>query len=135
MQGQRPYKIMPGDNIIVYRRESNGNAYYKAMITKTTQDGTKERFYKELRFRKGVDLPNKTMIKIKTMFEDVRNNPKDTYTPIWCLVILDFEIVDNPYEKYDKKDIINNYNNATNVNEEVDNFLQEIEDENIEMPW
>lgn len=129
----RPYKIMLGDSIIVYRTEYNNNVYYKTMITKKKQDNTKERFYKEIRFRKGVNLPNKSMIKIKNMFEDVRNNPKDAYNPIFSLVILDFDIVENPF---DKSEAITSYNNNA-LSEEIDDsyFADVANEEDIETPW
>ena len=134
MQEKRPYKIMIGDNIIVYRNDVNGNAYYKAMLTKTKQDGTKARFYKDLRFRNGVNLQNKTMIKINNMFEDVRENPKDKFNPIFSLVILDFEVVENPF---DKNTAINTYNSEINKEEIDDSYFANAanQQEEIETPF
>lgn len=134
MQEKRPYKIMLGDNIIVYRNDVNGNVYYKTMVSKTNRDGTKARFYKDLKFKSGVNLQNKTMIKINNMFEDIRENPKDKYNPIFYLVILDFEIVENPF---DKNNAINTYNNEINKEEIDDSYFADVanQQEEIETPF
>lgn len=128
---KRHYKIEPGDNLVVYRQDINGISYYKAMVTKTNQDGTKSRFYKEIRFKKGVAVANKTMIKVNDFFEDVRQNPRDKYNPIFSLVILDFEIVENPF---DKSSAISNYNNNQN-NEIDDSYFADVANEEIETPF
>lgn len=130
---ERHYKVEVGDTIIVYKSEILNNVYYKTMITKKNQDGTKTRFYKDLKFRSGVNLENKTAIKINSMFEDVRPNPKDKYNPIYFLVILDFEIVENPF---DKNDAIKTYNNEVNDKEVDDSYFADVANENeIETPW
>lgn len=120
---RRVYKIEEGDIITVYRQDFNNNIYYKAMISKKNQDGTKERFYKELHFKKDVLLEDKTVIRIISMFEDVRKNPKDSYNPIYNLFIKDFEIT----ERQDTVDAINEYKLNTVLNDENinidDNFL------------
>lgn len=128
---KRHYKIEPGDNLVVYRQDINGISYYKAMVTKTNQDGTKSRFYKEIRFKKGVAVANKTMIKVNDFFEDVRQNPRDKYNPIFSLVILDFNIMENPF---DKNTAISNYNNNQN-NEIDDSYFADVANEAIETPF
>ena len=130
---KRHYKVEPGDNLVIYRQDINGISYYKAMVTKTNQDGTKSRFYKELRFKKGVEIANKTMIKVNDFFEDIRQNPRDKYNPIFSLVILDFEIVENPF---DKTTAISNYNNNQN-NEIDDSYFADVanQEEEIETPF
>ena len=128
---KRHYKVEPGDNLVVYRQDINGISYYKTMVTKTNQDGTKSRFYKEIRFKKGVEITNKTMIKVNDFFEDIRQNPRDKYNPIFSLVILDFEVLENPF---DKTTAISNYNNNQN-NEIDDSYFADVANEEIETPF
>lgn len=129
---KRHYKIEPGDNIYVYRNQVGDNVFYKTMVSNTNKDGTKARFYKEIKFKSGVSLDNKTLIKVNEFFECVRNNPNDKYNPIFYLLILDFDILENPF---DKNDAIYNYNN--NQNNEIDDsyFANVANQEEIETPF
>lgn len=124
---KHPYKVMIGDEIMVFRSEFNGKAFYKAQFTKTNWDKTKSKFYKELRFKKGVDLPNNTLIKVVDMFEDVRENKNDKYNPIWSLFITEFEYMDKP--DIDKGEAISNYNNQIN---EDDDFFADVKQTEID---
>ena len=105
-----PYKIMPNDEIMVWRSEYGNNIFYKTQIVKTNYDKTKTKFYKNLRFAKGTDIPNGTLIKVIDMFEDVRENKADKYNPIWELFIKSYEIIES--KEYDKSSAIEEYNNA-----------------------
>lgn len=136
---KRCYKIMPGDKVIVYRHEGNYGPSYKVMITKTKMDGTKAKFYKDIKFRKGVEVENRTLIKINQMLEDVRENPKDPYHPIYSLVILDFEVLEKPFDSFQNKEnnssIISKYNNSEDLEIDDSYFSNPENEENVETPW
>jgi hypothetical protein len=129
---KHPYKIEIGDEIMVFRNEYSGYVYYKAMIQKKNYDNTKDIFYKPLYFRKGVNLEDRTIIKIKDMFEDVRKNPKDKYTPIWSLFILDFDIMPNQVK--DKSSAIEEYNNQVN-SVDIDDVFADVAISDDDLPF
>ena len=112
------YKVEIGDEIIVYKTESNNNVFYNTMVQKKNYDGTKTKFYKNLKFRKGVDLLSGSKIRIIDMFEDVRENPKDKYSPIWSLFILDFVEIKN--EELEKEQAVKEYQNNLSLSENPD---------------
>lgn len=114
------YKIMAGKEYMVFRTENAGRVYYKIQISKKNFDGTKEVGYKNIKFKRGIELEDRTIIIPKAGFEDFYN--KDKYTTIFTLVITDFDIVPNPV--VDTANAINNYNNQISQ-EEVDNFFNE----------
>lgn len=110
------YKIMPNDDVMVFKNEYGGNIFYKVRITKKNYDNTKSYFYKNVRFKKDVELEDRTIIKILDMFEDVRENKNDKYNAIWELFITDFEIL--PNEVKDKASAIENFNNRYDIDDE-----------------
>jgi len=93
----KPYKIMPGDEVVVYRDDivSNNTSYtfYHCKIKQKQKDNSDKWYKKELGFKNGVDIPNGTRIKILKMSEKVRENPKDRYNAIWGVFIYDYEVV------------------------------------------
>lgn len=93
---KKTYKVNLGDTIVVRRTdvETEGKifSFYYTTVAKKEYGSTK--YYKKiLKFKKGISLKDKTTIKINDMFEDAMMNKKDRYNAIWCLVILDFEII------------------------------------------
>ena len=102
------YKIVAGKDYMVFRSEYNGKIFYNIQVSKKNYDGTKEVAYKSIRFKQGVDVPDRTIIIPKAGFEDFYK--KDKYTTIFTLVITDFEIKEN--KELDKSSAIEEYNNA-----------------------
>lgn len=120
------YKIMADKEYMVFRSETAGKVFYKIQVSKKNYDGTKEVGYKNIKFKRGVELEDRTIIIPKAGFEDFYN--KDKYTTIFTLVITDFDIVANPV--VNTADAINNYNNQINQ-EEVDSFFKDQEESNV----
>lgn len=87
-------KIEAGKKYRVFRNDVGENAYYRISISQTKVDGSKERFYEKVTFKKGVVLDNQTDIIIKKAYENVMANTKDEYNPIFYLFITDFDIVE-----------------------------------------
>ena len=60
-------KIEPDRKYRVWKKTINDIHYYKIQITQKNYDGTSEKYYQEIRFKKGVEVPNQCDIKIKTL--------------------------------------------------------------------
>lgn len=110
------YKIDTKHNYKIYSQEYNGVKYYKIMIQKKNYDGTKTNFYKQVRFVKCKGPDDGEIIRIKKGFEDVRENKNDRYNPIWELVIMEYEVVQN--DVVDEKQAFAEFQNNLKENEE-----------------
>lgn len=92
-----PYRINIGDEIKVNRFDvvKNDKIYplYWTTISKK-EFGNKVYYRKSLRFKKEDNIKDGTKIKILNMFEDAMKNHKDSFNPIWCLFILEYEVVE-----------------------------------------
>lgn len=97
-----PYKINIGDEVKVhrfdYQKEKVVIPLYWVTILKK-EFGRKTFYRKMLKFRKDVSIKDGTIIRINDMFEDAMVNSKDKYNAVWCLFILDFDIVEEPDEE------------------------------------
>lgn len=123
---KRHYKVEPGDIFIVYRNDiTKGDrtyTFYKIRIQKKKYDGTKETYYKNVAFKKDVELKDKTKIKIIDFFEDVFSRPNDKYNANWTLFITEFEEISNEEDKIMAIDEFNSLMDTSDV---------EISDEDI----
>lgn len=92
---QRIYtKLQAGKKYRIFKTVYNDNIYYKIQLTQTNYEGTKDKFYVGVQFKKGVVLDNETDIILKTVYQNYRKNPKDQYNWIDYYVVTDFEIVE-----------------------------------------
>ena len=105
----RPYKLMEGDSVYVRRNDivsKNGKPYvfYSINLAQKNSEGKKDYFKKEVYFKTGVELNDKTKIKVLNMYERARENGKDKYHPIWGIFINEFEVIEEPnyFEEEDK---------------------------------
>lgn len=73
----------------VYRYEHDGKVAYTVGASKKKQDGTYENGYKPVRFRKEIDLQNKTDIIVKEGWEDFFIKDNKTH---WYFFINKFEM-------------------------------------------
>lgn len=112
-------KIEAGRKVRVFKNTYNDTNYYRVQIQQKNYDDTKDIFYVNLQFKKGVELDNETDIIIKTAFENCRKNPKDQYNPIYYLVVTDFEIVERQ-EKIEEKAFEKFQDNLANADDEFD---------------
>lgn len=112
-------KIEPDRKYRVWKKTYNDVNYYKIMIQQKNYDETVDKFYEEVRFKKGVEVPNESDIIIKTAYENCRKNPKDEYNPIFYLSITDFEIVES--QEQIQKNALDEFNDAMD-DIEIDEF-------------
>ena len=109
----KPYKVMPGDEIIVHRddivKDENQYTFYSVKFKKKTKDGKELWRKKNLVFDMDTDLLDGSTIKVLNFYEDSRENPKDKYNPIWLLRILDYEVVVDARAYRDEQEEIASY--------------------------
>lgn len=85
------------DNKMVFRRDTEYGTFYSIGISKKNIDGNYENSYIDVRFKKGIEIENKTRINILNSFlsfylktdSDGYNNTK------YYIVINEFEYSDN----------------------------------------
>lgn len=115
------HKIEAGKKYRVWKKTTNDVNYYSIQATQKNYNGTTDKFYLAVQFKKGVELTNGTDIIIHCAYENLRNNPKDQYNPIYYLVITDFEIVER--QEQIEEQALNDYNNAIDEVSIDDDFL------------
>ena len=116
VEGKIYRKIEPGRKYRVWKKTFNDVDYYKIKVQQKNYDGTTDYFYQEVKFKKGVSLPNETDIRIKEAYENCRKNPKDEYNAITYLVITDFVRCDS--QEQITKEALNEFNETM---DEIDN--------------
>lgn len=118
---------------MIFRQEYNSKIFYKVQITKKNFDGTEIKSYMPVTFKKGVELDNKSIIKIKKAIENWYPDKNNKYENHYFYNIIEFQLVKN--EKLEKEqaldafqaDLANRGNNSfIDFGDEVtidDNFL------------
>lgn len=97
---QRIYtKLQAGKKYRVFKSMYQDRTFYKVQVTQNNYDGTKEKLYIGVQFKKNIELKNETDIIIYTAYQNYRKNPKDSYNWIEYYVITDFEIVESQEQK------------------------------------
>lgn len=104
------YKIEAGKKYRVFKTVFDDKVYYRIQISQKMYDGTTKKWYKQIVFKKGINLDNETDIIIHEAYENLRENKNDSYNPVSYLTITDFEIVErqeqieeNAYLDYQNK--------------------------------
>lgn len=117
------HKLEVNQKIRVFKTTWNDQNYYKFQVTQNNYDKTKSKFYINLQFKKGVDLPNESDIIVKAFVENMRENKKDPYNPIHYYQINKFELCEN--EEQMVQDAYDEFreNLDTNEVEITDDFL------------
>jgi hypothetical protein len=88
-------KLQVGKRYRVFKTVFNDKIFYKVQLTQANYEGTKDKFYVGIQFKKGIVLDNETDIIIHTAYQNYRKNLKDPYNWIDYYVITDFEIVES----------------------------------------
>lgn len=89
------HKLEVNQKIRVFKTTWNDQNYYKFLVTQKNYDGTSSKFYINLQFKKGVDLPNESDIIVKQFVENLRENKADKYNPIHYYQINKYELCEN----------------------------------------
>lgn len=109
----RSYKIEVGDKIKIHRKDINGRPIYSTRVKQKLLDGTMRYFSKTLNFKSDVNIVDGEIILIKKMFENIRENPKDPYNPIFSLFILDFDKIKS--KSSEEEQAINEYKSYVEI--------------------
>lgn len=88
----------------MYRQDRSGFTFYKISVQKKLADGQKVYDYIPVTFKKGVELPDKTTIKIKQAFENIVYRKEDVkhWYPMLSIHINEFEIIDDKIDAYNQ---------------------------------
>ena len=87
-------------NKMIFRRDNDYGSFYSIGLSKKNEDGSYENGYLDVRFKKSIELENKTKINInesQLSFYKKNNGEYDTTVPY--IFINDFEIVDSDSEE------------------------------------
>jgi len=88
--------------IMIFRNEYDGNVYYKTSLSKKDINGNYINGYIQCKFKKGVEIENKTNIYIKKAFLSFYNKNDATIPYIF---ISEFETIDEVIEKTQTKSV------------------------------
>lgn len=77
--------------VMIFRYEGNYGATYSIGLSKKDKDGKYENGYFNCKFKNGVDIPNKTKIKIKNAWLTFNQKDKKTYPYIF---ISDYDLAE-----------------------------------------
>lgn len=106
----------------IFRKEYKNSVFYKVGLSRKKQDGMFENGYVDIRFKKGIELKNKTQIYLKDAFLSFYLT-KDKHT-IPYIFVLDYELVADTIEKSKQE--------TTSIKlEDIDVS----EDDNFELPF
>ena len=123
------YKIKPDHSYIVFRQEYNGGTHYKIPLIKTNANGEKTYGYKEVKFKKGISLDDRSIIVIRKAFEDFYVKNKNTIT---LLCILEFDL--RPNKERETENALNNYRlnlNNSDYDIKTDEYMIENDDDDL----
>lgn len=116
------YKIMADKKYRVFVNVFNGKKFYKIQVTQKELDGQTKKYYKQVTFKKDIELDNETDIEIQEAYENLYANKNDKYNPISVLNITKFRIL----PKDEKQKAYDEYYNSYNNDDEItisDDFL------------
>lgn len=123
------YKIMPNKKYRIWRKDFNGQTFYNIRVSQKQYDDSTKYYYIPVTFKKGVEVPNETDIKIIKAIENIRENKNveekvRPYNGIMSYLITEFEIVER--QEQIESQALDEYNTTLEENEEVeisDSFL------------
>lgn len=92
-------EIISNKEEMVFRKDYNGKPSYSLGLSKKDKDGKYINGYVKVNFKKGVELDNKSKIKIKNAWLDFYKDNEKTMPTVF---INEFEIVENG-EKQEEK--------------------------------
>lgn len=125
-------EILSDKNEIIFRKDYNGKPSYSLGLSKKNKDGEFINGYIKVNFRKGVDLNNKTKIKIKNGWLDFY---KDEDKTVPTLFIDEFVIVSEGTEEHKSEEVYSS-NPFEDFNERIKSEIgQQIEISPDDLPF
>lgn len=112
----------------VFRKDYEGRAYYKVGISKKDQNGNYINGYLDVRFKKDVELEDRTNIYIKKAWIDFYLKDKKTIPYVF---INEFETVDQTIDRIHKENETTNPKEMTFTDKELSMF-DNVEEDDLE---
>lgn len=109
-------EIVSSKEEMVFRKDYNGKPSYSLGLSKKDKDGKFVNGYIKVNFKKGVELNNKSKIKIKNAWIDFY---KDNEKTIPTIFINEFDIIEQP-----AKEVANSGKKEANPFEEYGNSIK-----------
>lgn len=81
------------DQAMIFRKDTDDKTFYSTTISKKKPDGEYENAYIRIDFKKGTDIPHKTIINITNGWLTFYVKDK---IPQWYVFCNEYEIVDKP---------------------------------------
>lgn len=113
---------------IIFRQEKDNKRFYSIGLSRKDQNGNYINGYMTAVFKKDVDVPNKTKIKIKEAWLGFNVKDKKTYPHIF---INDFEVVEEPTKEV-AKNPFEEFGETIKTNSDIG---QQIEIEDSDLPF
>lgn len=110
------YKINTFNQYIVYKTSYGGRDYYKIGFEKKNKDGTKTKFYRNLKFVNCEPPEDRDKIRIKKGFEDNYIDPKNKYNDVCVICVMDYELFKD--EEKMKEEAFENFHRTIEENED-----------------
>ncbi len=109
-------KVISDRHEVIYRNDYEGKAYYKIKLAKKDENGNWQNGYMTCRFRKDVELQDKSHIEIKDAWLDFYLKDKNTVPYIF---INDFELSGvKQNNQEEKKDPFAEFGEQINIEDE-----------------
>ena len=97
---EKKMEIVSNKEEMIFKKEFNGRPVYSMGISKKNKDGNYEKGYITVNFKEGIDLPNKSKIRIKQAWLNFYLKDKQTIPTIF---INDYELIkedENPFKEF-----------------------------------
>lgn len=92
-------KVREGFTYMVFRNDRNGKTFYKIGVTQKDFDGQQKTHYVPVMFKQGVEVADRTKIKINTAIENLYTKGYDV---IFSYRITDFENLSESIQEYEE---------------------------------
>ena len=108
-------EIVSNKNEMIFRKDFDGGVRYSIGLSRKNQDGSYTRGYMTVSFRNGVELENKTQIRIKSAWLDFCKD-KDNKTIPYIFV--------NEFEKVGEKDPFEEFGQTITTKSKIEEQLE-----------
>lgn len=112
------YRVNTTNKYIVFKSSYGGKDFYKIRLEKKQQDGSKLKFYRNLKFVHCEPPEDRDVIRIRKAFEDNYIDPQNKYNDVCVIVVMDYEKFED--EEKMKEQAFENYHRTIEENEEID---------------
>lgn len=106
---------------MVFRKDFDGRALYSIGLSKKKQDGSYDKTYMPVQFKKSIVLDNQTLITIKNAWLTFYKNKENK--PVYYIFVSEFEEAKETQTQ------------EKETQDPFEEFANEIQDENLDLPF